>query len=396
MAMSTKPKMQLEHGATVSIVEWPKDLQALYNVAKETLRIYDNSITAKTGDYYIDSEDAFQSYSAIAANIQATVMAITIETAASPTKSVRPVAVKSGLCWQDLFNEEGLPPVGWPSIAAVAEVVNCGMGTLSSDLRYKIEVTGKDRIHLVVSDDDEDGLSASEVLQQNPGLLIGGYTIAEHLREGGWDACVLVEMNLGSAGHIRSHSGSSTGSVGLSGDLKSFIASQCGQGHTEYYWRTIIARKLRELQAAGPVSLSRLAMEVIARLCNAYCWAAAVASSEDFIQILYLNYVTGDTRATFEMLLSRKHNADVTLHYSHDHISTYPFDNAIASIHADLLRRLVAGAYYYGVEKNATDYINYAMQSNIHRPVILDLTTHMTNKGFSAFTQFRAALAGQP
>ncbi len=113
---------------------------------------------------------------------------------ASPTKSLRPVAVKSGLCWQDLFNEEGLPPVGWPSIAAVAEVVKCGMGTLSSDLRYKIEVTGKDRIHLVVSDDDEDGLSASEVLQQNPGLLIGGYTIAEHLREGGWDVLGSVEL----------------------------------------------------------------------------------------------------------------------------------------------------------------------------------------------------------
>ncbi len=55
-------------------------VQALYTVAKETLRIYDNSITAKTGDYYIDSEDAFQSYSTIVANIRARVMPIAIET----------------------------------------------------------------------------------------------------------------------------------------------------------------------------------------------------------------------------------------------------------------------------------------------------------------------------
>ncbi len=269
------------------------------------------------------------------------------------------------------------------------------MGTLSSDLRYKIEVTGKGRIHLVVSDDDEGGLSASEVLQQDPGLLIGGYTIAEHLREGAWDTCVLVEMNMGRAGHARSHSDSSTGSVGLSGDLKSFIASQCGQGHTALHWRNII--KLEQLEAAGPVSLSRLAMEVIARLYNAYCWAAAVASSEDFIHIFNLNVVAGDTHKTFEMLLNRTHYTNVTLHcYSHVHISTYPFDGAIASIHADLLRRLVSSDYHYGVERNATDYINRAMQSNIHRAVILDLTRHMTNKGFSAFTRFRAALAGQP
>ncbi|KAF8874647.1 hypothetical protein CPB85DRAFT_1444259 [Mucidula mucida] len=174
MAKSLMPKMKLEHGTMVSVVDWPKDLQALFTVAKETLGIYDNSITAKNGDFHIDSEDAFQSYSATVADIQATVMVISIETkSSSPSKSVRPVAVKSGLCWQDLFNEEGLPPIGWPSIAAVAEVVECGMGTLSSDLRYKIEVTGKDRIHLVVSDDDEDGLSASEVLQQNPTLRLG-------------------------------------------------------------------------------------------------------------------------------------------------------------------------------------------------------------------------------
>ncbi len=49
-------------------------------MAKETLRIYDNSITAKNGDFHIDSEDAFQSYSATVADIQATVMVISIET----------------------------------------------------------------------------------------------------------------------------------------------------------------------------------------------------------------------------------------------------------------------------------------------------------------------------
>ncbi|KAF9017186.1 hypothetical protein BDZ89DRAFT_1045294 [Hymenopellis radicata] len=187
MATSSMPKMKLEHGATVSVVDWPKDLQALYIVARKKLRIRDNSIRVKAGSYHIASEDAFQAYSATVANTQASVV-ITLETDGFPIKSIQPVAVQSGLCWQDLFIEDGLPPINWPSIAAVVNFAEYGKVTLSSDLRYKIEVTGrKGHIHLVVCDDDEDGLTASEVLQQRPDLYIGGYTIPEHLHDSGWD-----------------------------------------------------------------------------------------------------------------------------------------------------------------------------------------------------------------
>ncbi len=92
--------------------------KALYTVAKETLGINDTSITAKTGEYYIDSEDAFQSYSAIVANIRATVMAITIETVSLllPSKSTYEVNVFEG-CFSNQVRSTCCGKVQWPLLA---------------------------------------------------------------------------------------------------------------------------------------------------------------------------------------------------------------------------------------------------------------------------------------
>ncbi|KAK7021987.1 hypothetical protein VNI00_017089 [Paramarasmius palmivorus] len=238
--------------------------------------------------------------------------------------------LKGGLCWQDLIVEP-MENYRWVDIKTVKRYMEHRNKTLNYDVHFVLRNVGVGVFHLELTDDESEW-TPPDIMRLPDWVYLGG---------GFYDAVVDEGYSYELADYINyfvaedsvsTHSGSSTKSTDKQGAVRKAI-EECAEQKLTGDQALDRIRNAMITTRPEEIKLSRVEMELIARLTQRFCYSACVASAEQFVDDVQANFFTGDTLETVKRMINCSlKKAQIKEHkqyyYDDNHISRYNFPDA--------------------------------------------------------------------
>ena len=228
-----------------------------------------------------------------------------------------------GRCWMDLTVDSGTKG-RWPAVKVIRQWYS---RSLNLEVKFHVWLIDPWMVHIEMTEEEE-GWTAQEVLSLPDWFMVGG-TFEEDTLGRGYSEEFLKYVMVYSTYKNSQISESSTEVVKPSISVSEYI---------QHLVETDPANFLDTLR--GRIldigELSRVDMEIIARLSNCLCFSACVNSSDDFKSDILSGTNFGDTIETWERFINNEAYKgrglfffkEERLYFNVDHISRYDFDGA--------------------------------------------------------------------
>jgi hypothetical protein len=226
-----------------------------------------------------------------------------------------------GRCWMDLTVDSGTKG-RWPIVKVIRDRYS---RNLNLDIKFHVWLIDPWMVHIEMTEEEE-GWTAQEVLSLPDWFMVGG-TFEEDALRCGYREEFLKHIMVYSIDKNSWISESSTEGLKSSTSGSSLIQHLAENDPVNFL--DALRANLRNIK-----ELSRVDMEVIARMSNCLCFSACVSSSDDFKDDIMSGTNFGDTIDTWERFINNEEYKgrlfvkDKMLYFDVDHISRYDFDGA--------------------------------------------------------------------